>query len=104
MFVAGREDIGPAAIYLPLLPVFPHGKPHVAEKLSSGMWGVLCSPAGAAQSPVYIGTHQLGFIGGREASCCPSVWSQSLAAAGCSVHIWVDGWVTQQIAGYTSQR
>lgn len=69
MFVAGREGIGPVVIS-PLLPKVPRGKPPVSQTLCSGMWSVLYSPVGAAQSPVYVGIHQLGLMGGREAGCC----------------------------------
>lgn len=69
MFVPGREGIGPVAISL-LLPVVPRGRPPVAETLCSGMRSVLYRPEGAVQSPVYVGIHQLGLMGGREVGCC----------------------------------
>lgn len=67
VFVAGREDTWASGQLSPAAPSGPPWEASCSRDMSSGMWGVLYIPA---HSPVYIGTHQLGFMGGREASCC----------------------------------
>lgn len=88
--VGSRERLGPAASYPPLLPVVPRGKPHVAETLSSGVWSVLYSPVGTANHLSILASSGWILWEGEKPAAASSVWSQGLAAAGCSVHIWVD--------------
>lgn len=51
----------------------------MAETLSIGLWGMLCSLAGQHSWPVHIGIHQLDFMGAANGQllphlCGPGVW------------------------------